>query len=483
MLCPDARVHRSFKAELLKASESVMQSPVFDEVSPPTRGDGSGAASSVSPLDHQPSASVSESVESGVEQTRILTLLHELGQELASILDLDDLLRAAGERVRRLAKYDIFSVMLINRETGRLDHTFSLRYDERIQLQTSLALGEGLCGTAAVERKPVRVNEVGLDPRYVRCEMGMPVRSELVVPLIAKDRLLGVLDLESLEPDAFTEGHELMLVTLASTLAVALENARLYEELKHAEQRMARDLERAREVQRALLPSDKPDIRGVEIATRCVPALELGGDFYDLLPYGDGKLAIAVGDVAGKGSGAALLAALGIGLLREHAAQHPCAPEEMLVEINRHLQMALVNGQFVTLAFAVYDAEKREICIANAGFPLPVLIREGTALPLAVRGIPLGLFSPADYDPLRLQLQGGDIVVFCSDGIHEQANGSGEEFGLPRLLSHLARSKNGKSAEKIAQDILDAATEHAGELAECRECGDDRTIVVLRVTD
>ena len=437
-----------------------MQSPVFDEVSPPNGANGANAS----------------------EQTRILTLLHEVGQELASILDLDDLLRAAGERVRRLAKYDIFSVMLLNRETGRLDHTFSLRYDERIQLRTTLALGEGLCGTAAAERKPVRVNAVERDPRYIRCETGLAVRSELVVPLIAKDRLLGVLDLESLEPDAFTEGHELMLVTLASTLAVALENARLYEELKRAEQRMARDLERAREIQRALLPSDKPDVRGVEIAARCVPALEVGGDFYDLLPYGDDRLAIAVGDVVGKGSGAALLAALGIGLLREHAAQHPCAPEEMLVEINRHLQMALVNGQFVTLAFAVYDAAKREICIANAGFPLPVLIRNGTALPLAVRGVPLGLFTPSSYDPLRLQLQSGDIVVFCSDGIHEQANGSGEEFGLPRLLSHLARTRDSHSADKIAEDILDAATEHSGELAGCNECRDDRTVVVLRVT-
>jgi sigma-B regulation protein RsbU (phosphoserine phosphatase) len=416
-----------------------------------------------------------------LEQSRILSLLHEVSQELASILDLDDLLRVAGERIRRLAKYDIFSVMLLDRETGRLNHTFSLRYDERIQLRTTLALGEGLCGTAALQRKPVRVNAVELDPRYIRCETGLAVRSELVVPLIAKDRLLGVLDLESLEPEAFTEGHELLLVTLASTLAIALENARLYEELKRAEQRMARDLERAREVQRALLPSEKPDVPGVEIATRCLPALEVGGDFYDLLPYGDGKLAIAVGDVVGKGSAAALLAALGIGLLREHAVQHPCAPEEMLVEINRHLQFALVNGQFVALAFAVYDAAKQELSIANAGFPLPVLVRNGTAAALAVRGVPLGLFSTSVYEPLRLQLQGGDIVVFCSDGIHEQANDLGEEFGIPRLLSHLERTQDGHSADRIAQDILDAATEHAGELAGCNECRDDRTVVVLRV--
>lgn len=453
-----------------------------DEASPP----GSGSATSTPippPGGHLPPFSGRESDAGALEQTRILALLHEIGQDLASILDLDHLLRAAGERVRRLVKYDIFSVMLLNQETERLDHTFSLRYDERIQLRTTLALGEGLCGTAALERKAVRVNAVELDPRYIRCETGLAVKSELVVPLIAKDRLLGVLDLESLEPDAFTEGHELMLVTLASTLAIALENARLYDELKRAEQRMAQDLERAREVQRALLPSETPDIPGIEIAARCLPALEIGGDFYDLLPYGDGRLAIAVGDVVGKGSAAALLAALGIGLLREHAAQHPCAPEEMLAEINRHLQRALVNGQFVALAFAVYDAAKQEICIANAGFPLPVLVRNGTAAPLDVRGVPLGLFSTSSYEPVRLQLEGGDIVAFCSDGIHEQANDLGEEFGIPRLISQMARTKDGHSAEKIADDILAAAMQHAGERAECNECRDDRTVVVLRVKE
>ncbi len=421
------------------------------------------------------------SVSDVLEQTRILAMLHEVSRDLASILDLDHLLRAAGERVRSLVKYDLFNVMLLNHETGRLHHTFSLRYDERIHLRTTLALGEGLCGTAALERKPVRVNRVALDPRYIHCEVGLPVESELVVPLIAKDRLLGVLDLESLEVDAFTEGHEVMLVTLASTLAIALENAQLYDELKRAKQRMARDLERAREVQRALLPSEKPDVRGIEIATRCLPALEVGGDFYDLLPYGDERLAIAAGDVVGKGSAAALLAALGIGLLREHAAQHPCPPEEMLQEINRHLQAALVDGQYVALAFAVYDATKREICIANAGLPPPVLVRNGTGVQLAVTGVPLGIFSTSDYEPLRLQVQDGDIVVFCSDGIYEQANASGEEFGVRRLISRLEQAKDGQSAEEIAEDILAAAMSHAGERAECGECRDDRTVVVLRV--
>ncbi len=417
------------------------------------------------------------------EQTRILGFLHEVGQDLASILDFEHLLRVAGERIRRLVDYDMLAVMLLNQETQRLEHTFALRYDERVHPNQTLALGQGLCGTAALQRAPVRVNEVERDTRYVQCSAGLRAQSELVVPLIAKGRLLGVLDLESLQKDAFSEAHELMLVTLAPSLAIALENARLYERLKQEEQRMARDLERARQVQQALLPSEKPDIRGIDIATRYLPALELGGDFYDFLPYGDQRLAIAVGDVAGKGSAAALLAALGIGLLREHAAQHPCAPEEMLAEINRHMHMTNPNGQFVALAFAVYDGAKRELCLANAGFPPPLLVRDGKASLIAVRGVPLGLFPDSVYEPLHLQLQAGDVVVFCSDGIHEQTNPSDEEFGLARLLSQLARTGSCDTVEQIADDILSATLHHAGTRAECDECRDDRTVVVVRVKE
>ncbi len=417
------------------------------------------------------------------EQARILALLHEVGQDLASILDFEKLLRVAGERIRRLVDYDMFAVMLLNQETQRLEHTFALRYDERVHPNQTLALGQGLCGTSALQRAPVRVSDVELDQRYVQCATGLRVQSELVVPLIAKGRLLGVLDLESLQKGAFTEAHELMLLTLAPSLAVALENARLYDRLKQEEQRMARDLERARQVQLALLPSEKPDIRGIDIATRYLPALELGGDFYDFLPYGDQQLAIAVGDVAGKGSAAALLAALSIGLLREHAAQHPCAPEGMLAEINRHMHMTNPNGQFVALAFAVYDGVRRELCLANAGFPPPLLVREGKASLIAARGVPLGLFPDSIYEPLRLQLRVGDVVVFCSDGIHEQTNASDEEFGLARLSSQLARAGSCDSVEQIAEDILSATLHHAGSRAACDECKDDRTVVVVRLKE
>lgn len=416
-------------------------------------------------------------------QTQILTLLQEIGKELTSILDLDELLRTVGKRVKELVDYDIFNVMLLNDLTQRLEHAFSLQYDQRITLKRTLALGEGLCGTAALERVPIRVNKVSSDPRYVRCEATMYVESELVVPLIAQDRLLGVLDLESLRPNAFSEDHEQMLTTLASTVAIALENARLYDQLRRAEQRRKEDLERAREVQQLLLPSVPPAVPGLDIATHYLPAQELGGDFYDFLPYADGRLAIAVGDVAGKGSAAALLAALGVGILREHAVHSPAPPAEMLADLNGHLQIPGGKGRFIALSLGVYDPATHELTIANAGFPRPLLVRDGNASSVDVTGVPLGILPNSTYESARLRLKPGDIVVFCSDGIHEQTNGFEEEYGIERLLSHLSGASECASAEQIAANIAHSIDEYSRDGASRRRNVDDRTIVILRVTD
>jgi len=416
-----------------------------------------------------------------LEKTRVLSLLYDIAGELTQILDLDTLLRKIGGHVRSLVDYDLFNVMLLNKDSGRLESVLSLRFDERIQETHSVALGEGLCGTAALQRQAVRVNQVANDPRYIRCDLGTGIQSELVVPLIVQDRLLGVLNLESLDPGAFTEESEEMLTMLASTVAIALENACLYDQLRRAEQRKTEDLERAREVQQLLLPKTIPQVPGIDISVLYEPAQQLGGDFYDFLLHRDGHLAIAVGDVAGKGSAAALLASLGVGILREHAVHKPSLPAEMLADLNGHLQVPGAKGRFIAMAFGVYSPEKRELILANAGFPQPLLVRDRQrAHPINVVGTPLGLLPESTYDSVSIRLQPGDMVVFCSDGVHEQMNSMDEEFGIERLISSLAARRTWATAQDVAQNIVNSVKEYAGENA-CAECVDDRTIVVFRV--
>jgi len=418
--------------------------------------------------------------EAEIEQAGILSLLYDISRELTSILDPQQLLHSIATRVKLLVNYDVFNVMLLNNDKQRLEHAFTLRYDERIEVSRTLALGEGLCGTAALERKPIRASQVANDPRYVECEQDWGVQSELVLPLIVQDRVLGVLDLESLRPGAFTERHEHMLATLASTIAIALENARLYDSLRRAEQRRKDDMERARQMQQLLLPATMPEVPGLDIAVKYLPARELGGDFYDFLPCEEGRLIIAVGDVAGKGSAAALLASLGIGILREHAVHQPCPPAPLLADLNGHLLIPGGNGRFITMALAVYDPALAQMELANAGFPPPFLVRNKEVRLLNVTGLPLGLFPDASYSSMTVQLQPGDVLVFCSDGVLDQTNGAQEEFGTERLQAQLSAISECSRAEEVASRILESVDRHATDEGPI-EFMDDRTIVVLRI--
>ncbi|MGC1492487.1 MAG: GAF domain-containing protein, partial [Candidatus Acidiferrum sp.] len=166
------------------------------------------------------------------EQAKTLALLYDVSRELTSILDREELLRRVAQRVKRIVNYDVFSVMLWNESTQLLESVFGMRYEDSIPTFLRLPLRLGLTGTAAAERRPVRVDDVLTDARYIRCETGLDARSELVIPLLLQDRLIGVLDLESTKPHAFNSENERMLATLGSYIAVALENARLYEEAR-----------------------------------------------------------------------------------------------------------------------------------------------------------------------------------------------------------------------------------------------------------
>lgn len=411
------------------------------------------------------------------EQARTLSLLHEVSRELTSILEREELLRRIAQRVKRLVDYQLFWVMLWNEETQLLEHAFSMRYDERIIEKGGFPLGYGLCGTAAALRQPVRVPNVHLDPRFVRCTYGVEVRSELVVPLVVKDRLVGVLDLESTEYNAFTEQHEQMLATLASYVAIALENARLYEQLRQDERHLEADLAMAREIQKRLLPETPPRLPGLDIGAAYAPARQLGGDVFDFLPYGDGRLAIAVGDVAGKGTAAALHGALSIGILRGHVVHHPCGPGEMLGLMNDYLRQPRIDNRFVAMAFALYDSRSKTLTVANAGFTRPRLVRGGRVQEIPVDGVPLGILPDTRYEEKKLALQVGDVVVFCSDGLQECVNQHDEEFGLGRLEALIAELAPG-SAQEIADGLLAATERYA---ASNGGASDDRTVVVLKV--
>ena len=414
------------------------------------------------------------------EQAKTLALLHEVSRELTSILDREELLRRVAERTRKIVDYDVFTVMLWNEQTQLLESVFAMRCNDSIPARTRVPLHKGLSGTAAGQRRVLRVHDVTEDPRYIRCETGVDARSEIVVPLLMQDRLIGVLDLESAGPHAFTLEHERMLSTLGSYVAVGLENARLYEVALQNERRLRADLDTAREIQRQLLPTGAREVPGLDLAAAYVPARELGGDFYDFLPYGQGRLAVALGDVSGKGTAAALYGSLAIGMIREIVVDRDCDPACMLALLNQRLHNTRLDARFIAMLFGVYDAASRRLTLSSAGSPYPLLFRDGHVVSIRLEGVPLGLLPGTQYDESSIDLQPGDVVVFASDGIVESSNASEEEFGLHRLSGVLSAVSPQDSARVIAERILAETDDHSGKGTAPH---DDRTLVVLRVTE
>ena len=414
------------------------------------------------------------------DQAQTLSLLYEISHELPSILDKEELLRRIAERVKTLADYHLFTVMLWDEEAQELESVFLMGYGDAIPSRVRIPLNQGIAGAAAAERRTIRVVDVRLDPRYLQAAGNLEVRAELVVPLLLQGRLIGVLDLESKEPQAFTAEHERLLNILGSYIAVALENARLFQESRENQVRLQEDLETAREIQRQLLPSGAREVPGLDLATAYIPARALGGDFYDLLPYGVGRLAVANGDVSGKGTAAALLGSLAIGILRELVHNTEASAAEMLRELNGRLLAARLDARFIAMQFAIYDAARRTLNVANAGGTLPLLVRDREVIEIPVTGMPLGLLPEADFDEETLQLIPGDIVVFASDGIHESMSREQEEFGIERLKALLTTVSRDDPGYTVAQRIVRATDEYTGP---GRTPHDDRTLLVLRVTD
>jgi phosphoserine phosphatase RsbU/P len=409
------------------------------------------------------------------KQARILLLLNEIARELTSILNLDELLGRIADLLRRLIDFQMFSILLVDSTGQKLQHRFSLRFNENVHVKHEIPLGRGLVGQAAETRQAVLVPDVSKDPRYI--ESNPETRSELAVPLIYKDKVIGVLDLEHTRRGFFTDDHRRTMMTLAAQVAIAIENARLYEEIARQERRLERDLALARELQMRLLPQTLPKLAHLELAAKFSPARAIGGDLYDFIPYSLSRLGIAIGDVSGKGAPAAIYAALVSGILRSHAPIEP-GPAEMLSAVNLSLAERRIEAQFVSLIYAVWDDEHRTLLVANSGLPRPVYVHDGKNSVIEATGLPLGLFDEAEYDEFRFKMKPGDMFVFFSDGILDARDRSGEMFGRGRVEKIIAECGS-KSADCVVDRLFKAAAEHSAGV----ETFDDQTVVAIKVKD
>jgi sigma-B regulation protein RsbU (phosphoserine phosphatase) len=405
-------------------------------------------------------------------QNRTLKTLGRLSQEFSSILDLDELLGKIAATVRVLINYDAFSIYLIDYEKKVLRHRFSVRYDQRIHLD-NIPLGKGITGAAAESRETVRVLDTAEDPRYIASHP--EVRSEMAVPLIAQDRVVGVLDVESERIGHFTEDHQRTLSLLAPQIASSVENARLYEELANRERRMDQDLKAARELQHVLQPREAPELRGLEIAIRARPAREVSGDVYDFFDFGDDYSVIVFGDVSGKGAAAALYGALVSGLLRILAPRRR-SPAVLMQSLNETLLERKVDAQYATLLVALWEPRFRRMTMCNAGAQPPLVLRRGEVLKPKAEGVPIGLLDGREYEEVEFQAEVGDTFLFFSDGFDDQLNARDEEYSRMRVVTQFKKHGN-ETPARIAGALFDDVDAFRDETP----ITDDQSLVVMRV--
>src|SRR5262249_37184305 len=300
-------------------------------------------------------------------------------------------------------------------------------------------------------------------------------RSELALPMQHKGKIIGVLDLESPQLNAFREEHVQTLSILAANLAVSLENARLYEQVARDEARLERDLQAAKRIQGALLRPMPAEDYGLDMAARYVSAREVCGDLYEFLRYSPQQLGVALGDVSGKGTAAALYGAVSIGIMRSLAPQK-LQPAEMLRQMNQLVGERRIEGRFLTACFATWQKGRRKLRVANAGQSQPLLYKDGRCGKIELNGFPMGIFEEVSYDEWAVTLEPGDILVFHSDGIAETANSEGQFFGTERLRK-LVEDHHALNASELADRVL----REVEWFAQGAPLADDRTVVVQKV--
>ena len=409
-----------------------------------------------------------------------LETLAEIGREMSSILDLDALLTRIASLTKRLIDYRTFGILLLDEETEQLEMKLAVRYGKGAESK-NFKLGEGLVGWAAQHKEPVLVSDVSQDPRYIN--LVADARSELVIPMLIKDRCIGVFDLESPELDAFTKEHQELLTLLASQAAVAIDNARLYEEVRRNEERIEKELRFARRVQLALLPTEPPKtVRDADVAGRFESAYELGGDIHDFLAPAADALVVAVGDVSGKGAPAALYGAYAAELVRSRTLRRRFTPDRfsvagVLQAMNTTLHERQLEAYYCTLCYAFFDFSRRVVTLSNSGLPYPIHCTATSCGQIELPGVPLGSFPGVTYDEVSIALTRDDVFVFCTDGIFEALNEDGVEFGASRLADVVSRHR-----EKSARAIVDAIFAETTAFRGARPQGDDMTAVAVKIT-
>ena len=402
-----------------------------------------------------------------VDQVQDLLKLQKAAQKITSILDLDQL-------IDQIVNDVAVSFGCMEAEIFLYDEPHAELVLAGVKGCTLHGKGhrlkfgqEGMIGYVAATGQMRYAPDVRLDPYYRACEAN--TLSEVAIPLQLGSQLVGVFTASHHELDAFPQEQLRLLQALCTHIAVAVNNARLFQRERQQNEVMDRDAREARVIQQGLLPRSSPYVPGFAVSGLCIPAGAVGGDWYDFIALDDGSWAMVLADVSGKGMAAALLMSSTRGMVRS-LAEACCTPSEVLARLNRLMVEDFPSGKFVTMIYAVLNPAQRTVTFATAGHLPPLLVSgaEARFLPNET-GLPLGL-AYGSFSEMQVQLPENSRLVFYSDGITEAANPTDEEYGRERLKQHVLRSE--ASTESILQ--------HVRSFANGAGLQDDATVLMVR---
>jgi len=384
------------------------------------------------------------------EQVEDLLKLQKAAQKINSILELDQLIDKVVNDVALSFGCVEADIYLHDEERGELVLACAHGCTGCAVCGTgnSLKIGkQGMVGYVAGTGQMRYAPDVRKDPYYIGCEES--TLSEVAIPLHVEGKLIGVFTASHPELDAFPAKQLRLLQALCSYVAVAVHNARRFQQERSEREQMSREANEARKIQEALLPRSSPYIPGFAVTGLSTPAGAVGGDWYDFIPFDDGRWGLVLADVSGKGTAAALLMSATRGILRSLATA--CCPSEVLTKLNELLVNDFPSGRFVTMVYAILDPATGTMKFSSAGHLRPLLIENSHAQFLDTeRGLPLGI-GPGGYSEAQVQLVPGSRLLFYSDGITEATNPEDDEYGAERLEKHFRRTD--ASAESILEDV------------------------------
>ena len=409
------------------------------------------------------------------EKTDLLALISKVGVALLASVTLNETLEQIVTLVFESVPGDRCMIMMRDQDNPELKVAVARLRDRQGDVG-EIRISRSVIDEVVNNGKSVLTSDEQSDPRFMGGTVVLQgVRSVLAVPLGVGENVFGIIYADSpIAEGRFTEDHLKVLTTLASVAAIRVENARLTEE-QFERERLERELQVASEIQQRFQPASAPQVPGYELQGISFPCYEIGGDYYDFIHKRNGNLVVALGDVSGKGTSAALL------MSSLHAAVHAQfdthgSLAETISSINRYLVESIPANRFVTLFYADLNPKTGELAFLNAGHNPPLIVHaSGTMEQLAAGGLPLGIMADADFREGRTTLNPGDVLVIYSDGVSEAVSPTGEEFGPTRLYEAVARNLDA-SAAGIRDRIESALTK----FAQGTPANDDITMVIVK---